>query len=133
MWVILRLITDTNCNLSKSPRTTLTASPPNPLSLRRGGTSHLFLLIFRKYLKQETGEKKVTSVPPLLKERGVGGEAQLQFDIIKRNITHTIRYRAINFLASCFIMSTSELLILISFTMICFAMFRACMVSPFCI
>ena len=47
---------------------------------------YLFLLIFRKYLKQETGEKKVTSVPPLLKERGLGGEAQLQF-------THTIRYR----------------------------------------
>gem|GEM_PF-2746076 len=44
----------TNCNW---------ASPPNPLSLRRGGTSHLFLLIFKKYLKQETGEKKVTSVP----------------------------------------------------------------------
>ena len=36
---------------------------PSPLSLRRGGTSHLFLLIFKKYLKQETGEKKVTSVP----------------------------------------------------------------------
>ena len=59
----------TNCNW---------ASPPNPLSLRRGGTSHLFLLIFRKYLKQETGEEKGNFSPPLLKERGLGGEAQLQ-------------------------------------------------------
>ena len=63
---------------------TLTASPPSPLSLRRGGTSHLFLLIFRKYLKQEAGEKKVTSVPPLLKGRRLEGEAQLQFIALYR-------------------------------------------------
>ena len=64
MWVILHLITDTNCNW---------ASPPNPLPPQGRGTSHLFLLIFRKYLKQETGEKKVTSAPPSPQGEGIRG------------------------------------------------------------
>ena len=55
------------------------ASPPNPLSLRRGGLKFPFLPSFLLEIFPENEQEKVTCPPPLLKERGLGGEAQLQF------------------------------------------------------
>ena len=58
------------------------ASPPSPLSLRRGGDKSPFLAHFQEISQARDWGEKGNFSPPLLKERGLGGEAQLQFIII---------------------------------------------------
>ena len=52
---------------------------PSPLSLRRGGDKSPFLAHFQEISQARNWGEKGNFNPPLLKERGLGGEAQLQF------------------------------------------------------